>query len=77
MQDAWALVEEMKTQGIQPDEFAYTSIINGYKRAIPVRLRVHSLGRFNHRNFAATTQWLGHRVLSASSQTAAMPAVQA
>ncbi len=49
-------MEEMKSQGIPPDEFAYTSIINGYKRAAPVRLRFHSLRRFNHRSFAATTQ---------------------
>lgn len=35
--DAWALVEEMQTHGIPPDEFAFTAIINGYKRAKPVR----------------------------------------
>ena len=35
--DAWALVAEMQSHGIEPDEFAYTSIINGYKRASPVR----------------------------------------
>jgi hypothetical protein len=29
-------VEEMTADGIPPDEFAYTALINGYKRARPV-----------------------------------------
>jgi pentatricopeptide repeat protein len=34
--EAWALLEEMSADGIAPDEFAYTALINGYKRARPV-----------------------------------------
>lgn len=29
-------MEEMKSKGIEPDEFVYTAIINAYKRAHPV-----------------------------------------
>ncbi len=35
--DAWALLSEMQEHGIPPDEFAFTALINGYKRAKPVR----------------------------------------
>lgn len=34
--ESWALINEMQANGIPPDEFAYTAIINGYKRAVPV-----------------------------------------
>lgn len=38
MEESWALVEEMTADGIPPDEFAYTALINGYKRARPVSI---------------------------------------
>lgn len=37
MDASWKLIDEMQANGIPPDEFAYTAIINGYKRASPVR----------------------------------------